>query len=363
MSGPDTGFTAIIAADSTGAASTVLASTGAGTDLVEAWIDVNNNGAVDPGEPSNSTTVRWNPAYVAFGDSLTTGYSQAVCAGLDDRTASPWGCNVSPAARPYPDRVATALGLTHSDSIRQYRLAAPGFPPFGLDRVGIWGYSTQEANAADISGHDAQGPWMPQLAAIRQAGNLVTGALGVDDIRFSYAPNIMNWLKLYALDKSGSFVVKDIDTKIAAISSDLDALFKALDVAKANGAQVVIVLYYNPYDTSKPICGDLKNVTSLVVNTLDGELAARANAHGFLMADPRPAFSGHGSGSNNPYVFGKSCKFTTAMADWTIDKVRRLVGLDSNNNLSTDFDPHPNDKGTKAMANAVLAALGKTPIP
>jgi hypothetical protein len=85
MKGPDTGFTAIIAADQTGSAATVLTGKAAGVDSVVAWLDSNMNGSLDTGEPSATTTVTWTkvptapPAkgsgatYVAVGDSYSSG--------------------------------------------------------------------------------------------------------------------------------------------------------------------------------------------------------------------------------------------------------------------------------------------------
>src|SRR5690606_28437492 len=130
----------------------------------------------------SGTTV--HPKFVAFGDSLTTGGSVATC--QPDRGLSPWGCtSLPPAATPYPEWLAMALDYRYSSDPDAYHQAAPGFVPFDLHRAGIWGYTAQEAATAAASGHNAEGDWMPQLAAIEQATELVVGSLGINDLRFS----------------------------------------------------------------------------------------------------------------------------------------------------------------------------------
>ena len=177
-SGPDARyFFEAVRADATGSATAKLTGHSAGVDDVVAWVDNDQNGIRNQGEPAGTTTVHWLWNYVAFGDSLTTGYSISACTGVDDRVASPWGCDVSSApAVPYPDRRRGGprpllFGLDGAVSSKHADL-----PVLGLDRVGIWGYTAAAASTALLDGHDAQGPWTPQLEAIRAAGKLVTGA-------------------------------------------------------------------------------------------------------------------------------------------------------------------------------------------
>jgi len=269
LSGPDSSsFAAVVATDSTGTAGAVMGAVAAGDDEAQAWLDTNSNGIRDGGEAAAFVKVTWTQPYVAFGDSITTGDSIAACQGVDDRAVSPWGCNAPrPPATPYPDRVASALGLTSSDSAAAYQSSLPWFPPFALDRVGIWGYTAREAREDQANGRNESGPWVPELSAVERASRLVTGGLGINDLRFSYAPNIISWFSEYKRDKAtGKYVVADVKSKLAAMSADLDSVFNALDVAKQNGATVVITLYYNPYDTPQGACADLRDVAGYVIN-------------------------------------------------------------------------------------------------
>ena len=84
---------------------------------------------------------------------------------------------------------------------------------------------------------------------------------------------------------------------------------------------------------------------------LDTELDTRAKAHGFLVADFRPAFQAHGAGSSDPFVFGTQCKASSAVADWA---PKWIGGGGGESVVQEKFDPHPNDKGTQAMAEAIL---------
>ena len=43
-------------------------------------------------------------------------------------------------------------------------------------------------------------------------------------------------------------------------------------------------------------------------------------AHGFTLANFRPAFIQYVAGSTDPYVFGSRCKFTSEIGDWLPSK-------------------------------------------
>jgi len=324
----------------------------AGADVIQVWLDTNGDGTPSPGEPQTTATVTWTAptgaAYVAFGDSITTGASVPNCE--EDRNASPWGCTVT-SATPYPDRVATALGYSFTDDATKYKSVAPAPPGTDLFRVGIWGYTAQEAAQAAKDGKDAQGPWLPELTAVQGANKLVTGALGVNDIKFS---DVVKWLKLYL--QPGDKVTPEVQRILAERSGDFDSLFNALDVAKKRGAKVIVTLYYNPFDTSVRGCGDLKNLSDTIVNVLDGELSKRATAGGLQAADFRPAFRSHGSGSKDSYVFGTQCKATSAVVDFL---PKWLGGGGGKAAVDKGFDPHPNDSGTKAMSGVVVETVAK----
>jgi len=294
--------------------------------------------------PSSLASNTYSPAYVAFGDSLTTGSSIPTC--QDDRGSSPWGCKENPtAAVPYPNRVAQALHLTYSDSPQDYRQGRTN--QLGLYRAGIWGYTAQEAVRAQKNGHNEVGNWMPQLEAVKRARQLVTGALGINDMQFS---NVAKWAKLY-LKPGGDHITPEVQAVIKTRQKDFNKLFGSLQDAKENGAKVIVTAYYNPYDADTAGCEDLKEIGNRIVDTLDTELIDRAHQSHLSVTDFRRKFSGHGAGSQDSYVFGSECKIDAVFRTWFLSLVR---GMDAQKAVAIKFDPHPNSNGTLAMANAIL---------
>jgi len=283
--------------------------------------------------------------YVAFGDSITTGSSIATC--QENRRQSPWGCRESPtAAIPYPDRIAQALGYEYSDDPQTYSRPTNANSLTAL-RVGIWGYTAQEAAQAKQTGRNQQGSWQPQLSAVEHANSLVTGSLGINDLHFS---DVKKWAKLY-ITPGRDRVSEEAASIVASKSREFDSLFASLRVAQDHGANVVVTLYYNPYDADNQQCTDLRAIGERIVNVLDNELLERAHTAGFDVADFRRPFTGHGSGSAEPFVFGTQCKLSSAVADWL---PTWLGGGGGKSTLGIGFDPHPNNKGTLAMANTIL---------
>lgn len=284
------------------------------------------------------------PYYVDFGDSLTTGSSIATC--KDDRTISPWGCKETPFVQPYATKVAQAMHWSFSN-----RIADVVNNKVSIDtmRAGIWGYTVQEAAADYLQGHNQAGSWTPQLQAVRSAVGLVTGTLGINDLRFS---DVAKWGRLY-LSSIDDKVTPAVQTILADRSADFDQLFAALDSARSNGAKPIIGLYYNPYDSGDQECSDLKSLGDRMVNTLDDELQQRARANHLTVVDYRRRFAGHGSGSHISYVFGQSCRLSDALVQWL---PKWLGGGGGRKAVAVAFDPHPNNVGTAAIAQMYLEA-------
>jgi lysophospholipase L1-like esterase len=302
------------------------------------------------------------PKYVAFGDSLTTGFSIPKCDS--DRKDSPWGCfkNQPPPAVPYPDRVASALGYSFSDDPGYYKQVAPGYPTTDLDRVGIWGYTAREAAAAQAAEHDADGPWLPQLSAVKHAQQLVTGSLGVNDLHFG---DVGFWASRYLTGGTGK-VASEAQKLLNADDAALDAEFSALTTAKSNGAKVVVTQIYNPYDNGRLDCKPLRDVGRTITDTLDSELGKRAQAAGLQVADWRPVFLGHGAGQGaNSYVWGTDCSIEKAISEvvpkWVPVYAFGVIVFPFNGGgvkaIHQEYDPHPNNAGTTAMANAILTKV------
>ena len=288
------------------------------------------------------------PKYVAIGDSITTGGSIPRC--NPDRILSPWGCTTYPQATPYPDIVASRLGYSQTDNLNMYRSTAGNFPNVQLDRVGIWGDTVQAAAKALRKGKNEEGPWMPQLQAVESTRGLVTGSLGINDLHFS---NLSYWLRLYLSSINRDRVTPAVKQLISARSADFDSMFSALNVARMHGSQIIVTLYYNPFDSAKVGCLPLKSIGDRLVNALDDELAARAAQYNFTVADFRTVFAGHGAGSDDSYVFGSHCAVNRAITDLLPDW---LLG-NGTTALVSRFDPHPNAEGTAVMANLIYGKL------
>jgi hypothetical protein len=137
-----------------------------------------------------------------------------------------------------------------------------------------------------------------------------------------------------------------------SVQHGFDRMFQALSTASiTNGAQVAVVLYYDPVSTAAG-CVDARAIAETLINTVDAELLRRAQAAGLPTVDLRPVFSGHEMGTANAYVFGTTCD----LADGAL--VHLPNWLPSITALKSQFDPHPNSTGTAAMADAILGTVG-----
>ena len=319
----------------------------------------NSSGATSSG---TATVPRVRPLYVAFGDSITTGYSIETC--NYHLANSPWGCTgPNGPATPYPDVVAQALGYSSSDSAAEYRNYTqpngPGFPPEGLDRVGIWGSGAADADVA-FNHADAFGPWEPQLNAVLDAQNLVTGGLGINDLRFD---DVGFWLPYYLQDQNqclvppfqcGTSMQQQATRLVGVYATDFQRVFDVLKQAHQSGVNVIVTLYYDPI-SQQEICTDLRNMAEILVNTVDTELQTRANSYSPPLSevDFRPVFDGHGMMDPNPYVFGTNCDNLHAVGT----QVPSWVPFA--HVPTSAVDPHPNNAGAQAMADAILKELGR----
>lgn len=270
--------------------------------------------------------------FVAFGDSITTGGAIHSC--VPDRAKYAWGCPPDATITPYPDILQKQLGYANE----QYH------------RVGIWGYTVSEAASAHRRGYNTEGSWQTQVQSIKDATGLVTGSLGVNDLQFS---NVFMWIRQYAWSRSGGVSQKAREL-LNERGTDFDLLFQSLSTAKNNGADVVVTLYYNPFSTQGLFCSDLRTIGDTLVGELNQELQTRASLVGVKTADFRDAFEGHGAGSDESYVLGQSCDALSAARAWLPEWVN---GRDGNQAIAERFDPHPNQRGTTAMAQLIKEEL------
>jgi lysophospholipase L1-like esterase len=308
------------------------------------------------------------PSYVAIGDSTTTGFSIPTCDG--DRAASEFGCTGTPPAPPYPERVAAARADLNP-----------------LARKGIWGDTITRTVAAYHSGRNADDElWEPQLRTAQRATDLVTVSLGANDMGWSdvwaYASNCVSaptrsifGVEVFSgpprldTDDCASFVAE----KFAVFEDELDELLDLLQPRAAAGAEVAVLLYYNPFNDTRYVarpwplpdgertCSLLPALTDVMLSKLNTELADRAHARGFSTVDLGPAFVGHGAGSQDPYVFGSDCEWrglaSAPRVGIDLRQRRADVRDPSIDEIAKRFDPHPNAAGTRAQADAVLEVI------
>ncbi|MEV4536688.1 GDSL-type esterase/lipase family protein [Asanoa sp. NPDC049518] len=296
--------------------------------------------------PVTGITTGAGPDYVAIGDSTTTGFSIPTC--REDREESAFGCVGTPPATPYPDRIAG------------------GFDD--ANRVGIWGYTIREAVRDADNGRNAKGPWRPQLLEAEEARQLVTVSLGANDIRFSDVPF---WLR-ECLARQFTTLLRSTcneaaKTRAEAMRPDVVKMMNRLDKARSNGAEVVILLYYNPYHIRKEAgpfnlasrdCSVLWAMAEIIIANLNRVLRQEAEKHEFTLAPLSQAFSGHGAGARDSYVFGSDCDAAGAASAVKFNLGWPPVNTgDSEKEIHKRFDPHPNGKGTQTQANQVTTAV------
>jgi lysophospholipase L1-like esterase len=299
--------------------------------------------------PVTDITTGSGPAYVAVGDSTTTGFSVPTC--KENRTISPYGCTGTPPATPYPDRIAPADSRFSN-----------------LSRVGIWGYTIHEAVTDADNGRNVEGPWKPQLLAAGEAQRLVTVSLGANDMKFS---DVQYWLT-QCLARQFTTLLRSTCADAAgkraeSLRPDVQAMMKRLDAAAANGSQVAVTLYYNPYNDIKEAgpfnlasrdCTLLWAVSTIIGAKLNTVLAQEAKNHSFTIADLGPKFVHHGAGARDSYVFGTDCDATAAVTAVKFQLAWPPINkANTKAEIQKRFDPHPNSKGTQAQADQILAEI------
>ncbi len=273
----------------------------------------------------DEVTTEGRNLYVAIGDSTTTGHSIPECDselsrdkhGCDDSSGIP--------ATPYPELVAQRAGPPYDD----------------LNRVGVWGTTlktmVEEWDAYWFDDYQlAHGSWVPQLVAAEDARQLVTVSIGANDMHFS---DVYHWAWQFRTGQSNGHANDHLED----LDDELDVLFNTLDIARDNGADIVVANYFNPYG-----CGTMHAVADSVIGNLNEELESRTADSGFLLADFHEAFQGHSAGDDESWVFGYEC---------SIRGVIEAFGEDGTPEVQARFDPHPNGLGTNAQANAVLEVL------
>lgn len=305
--------------------------------------DGTTTGRLSPVTVSFTTDIGEVPAYeyVAFGDSLTTGYSNPDCdASKIDRNLSPYGCNennLSPTVIPYPEWVESRnAGLE-------------------LKRVGIWGYRASHGIAAAARARNDEGEWRPQFESVIRAKEVVTGALGINDMNWSdFGP----WFFACSpdLQYDAAACQAYANERLYDFEPELARMMHFLSRAKLNGALVVIPNYYIAF-ANKTGCETVFNINKTIVSTVNSALSSQAGWRGLQIANVYSRFGSqgeHGADSGSEWVFGTECNTAQGVL------LAGLAGAGSDSaeaELKEKYDPHPNLIGSAEIAITIDAHI------
>lgn len=79
---------------------------------------------------------------------------------------------------------------------------------------------------------------------------------------------------------------------------------------------------------------------------------------GIEVADLYPVFQDHGAASDDPFVFARDCSTVGYMTSRVPEWLTQTTWAGEKQEVSQFFDPHPNDGGAQAIAEAILGVLG-----
>lgn len=102
-------------------------------------------------------------------------------------------------------------------------------------------------------------------------------------------------------------------------------------------------------------CEMTYNIADVIVKTLNDELDKRRGTS-IRKADTYKAFEDHGAGSRESYVFGDSCSDKAGLGRGIASSIGAQFGAGDAGGLQRHYDPHPNDRGAQAIADAIVAA-------
>lgn len=334
MSGPDTGFTAIIAADAEGAAATVLRGRAVGVDFVTAWVDRNQNGILDNAEPAGSTAITWSTPpfkYVALGDSYSAG--EGVEPFFDPLNK----CHRSQLA------YATNVEQPGVPGVSVHSRVMAGEPRLG------WGFQAcSGATTASVltEGHHADP--LPQLALDRRgdvsnplslpvdhATNLVTITVGGNNVQFSDVLAFCYFSKdcTKGTYRDGRTLAQYFARSLVTLAPQLDAVYSGIR-AQAPTARVLVLGYPQlfPRTAAEQNCTKLRQVNirskSLGFSrneqqfvrsgatALNALIRNRAAANGVEFVQVDRLFAGHEPcGSEGEWMNGPSYSISTGKAN------------------------------------------------
>ena len=211
------------------------------------------------------------------------------------------------AATGYTSTDYVALGDSYSSGV-----GAPG--QHGLCLRGSSGYPAQWARRNDpasftdlaCAGATTGDVLMFQAPFIRRRTDLVTITIGGNDAGF--APAVISCT--VSTDAACADVVATAhDVVTRQLPAKLDATYRAIR-RQAPAATVVVLGYPVLFDTANANCGiggmslAKRRALDSGAQDLDDLIAQRAHAAGFIFADVRGAFAGHGICAASPWING-----------------------------------------------------------
>lgn len=290
----------------------------AGTDTVVAWIDLDDDGAAGPEEPTARSTINWSAAvdYLALGDSYSSGDGASPYLpgsrdsdGKDcDRSEGAYSSFVShPTLNPAP-----TLRDLADDTTSSWRFwACAGARTFNM-------YDSPDPNVAVFAPDvvDQQFDSEPlQNAQLGSDIDLVTMTIGGNDTGFApvlTACALYDFIVAGANDRppscanagpfsrlGGLSVREYVDQNLGRLGPRLSAVWgQAID--RAPDATIVVSGYPQLYDTTPAglVCGEPFDDATLqyfagVTTSLNALIRGRAALTGIYYADPVRAFDGH----------------------------------------------------------------------
>lgn len=319
--------------------------------------------AANPIPPTTPPPPPNGASYVAFGDSIPTGFTAATCNRASPTDifypASLNDCSGAPPATPYPSLVAS------------------GAPNSGLgspDNVAVFGYSA--VNADEVYSHGYTDPFWPEYAHVAGATTLVTGALGINDISpdSSIPAYLVNCYEDLILNSPGACILtaahymsvtapNTVVPPYQAIHDEMNLLHAVND----RGADVAIPLYYNPYTENDSSCELLHLVADVQTKVVNQQLERwYPSSPTFQYVDTDPLFEGHRVGDASSWLSGKSCSIDDFInAFLPPDLEIAGVGVTPNTPgphgakaAAILIDVHPTQPGQQAIAQAIIAQLG-----
>ena len=316
-----------------------------------------NSGSLQVTVALQGTSPLPGPAYVAFGDSIATGFTSATCnpgsasSLFDGDTLS--ACYGTPPTAPYPSLLAADVaGLGPVQNVSVF-----GQTAMGADETFRYGWRTFQWN---------------EYPYVLRATHLVTGALGINDVMLdseipSYIVKCLQDIENGTVDRCMSTAAHWLLTvpdgydvsPYQAIHDEMDVLHQA----NVNGVHVIVPLYDNPYTDEDPNCSLLHMIAGVQVELVNYVLQKwYVSSASLQYVETDSHFDGHRVGDPQSWVSGKSCDAAQLLNTFLpADLQIAAIPITSPDSAPHGYkaaailiDPHPTQQGQDAIEEAIL---------